>query len=113
MKREIQPAKVSYFFGAGWEEMWLFIKKFWGFNQEDIKKRAEKVETGKGIMSLSGAGRLLSCFSLILFGTLFFILISAAVSIVLGVAFLAVYVLIFVIWSVDRLYLIRKGMSKL
>ncbi len=109
MKREIQPAKVSYFFGAGWEEMWLFIKKFWGFNQEDIKKRAEKVETGKGIMSLSGAGRLLSCFSLILFGTLFFILISAAVSIVLGVAFLAVYVLIFVIWSVDRLYLIRKG----
>lgn len=109
MKKEVQPAKLSYFFGPGWKELWIFIKKFWSFNQEDIKKRAEKVETGKGIMSLSGAGRLLSCFSLILFGTLFFIIISAAVSAVLGVAFLLVYALIFVIWSVDRLQLISKG----
>lgn len=109
MKKEAQPAKISYFFGPGWKELWLFIKKFWGYNQEDIKKRAEKVETGKGIMSLSGAGRLLSCFSLILFGTLFFILISSAVSLILGMAFLLVYALLFILWSVDRLYLFRMG----
>lgn len=109
MKNEKQPAKVSYFFGPGWQKLWQFIKKFWEFNQEDIKKSAEKVETGKGIMSFSGAGWLLSCFFMILFGTLFFIVISAAVSFVLGVAFLLIYVLIFVIWSVDRLHLIRKG----
>lgn len=109
MKKETQPAKISYFFGPGWKELWLFIKKFWGFNQEDIIKRAKKAEDGKGIMSLSGAGRLLSCFSLILFGTLFFVIISAAVSLVLGIAFLIVYVLIFIVWSIDRLHLIRKG----
>lgn len=109
MKKEAQPAKTSYFFGPGWKDLWLFIKKFWGYNQEDIKKRAKKAETGKGIMSLSGAGRLLSCFSLILFGTLFFVVISAAVSLVLGVAFLCVYAFIFVVWSADILYLLRKG----
>lgn len=109
MKKEAQPAKPSYFFGPGWKELGLFIKKFWGFNQEDIRKRAEKAETGKGIMSLSGAGRLLSCFSLILFGTLFFVIISAAVSVVLGIAFLIVYVLIFIVWSIDRIHLVRKG----
>ena len=109
MKKETQPAKLSYFFGPGWKELWLFIKKFWGFNQEDIRKRAEKAEMGKGIMSLTGAGRLLSCLSLILFGTFFFVVISAAVSLVLGVAFLLVYVLIFIVWSIDRLYLLRKG----
>jgi len=110
MKKEEQPAKLSYFFGPGWNDLWLFIKKFWQFNQEDIKKRAKKDEMmDKGIMSFAGAGRLLSCFGLILFGTFFFVIISAAVSVVLGIAFLLVYLLIFVIWSLDRLYLLRKG----
>ncbi len=109
MKKDVQPAKMSYFFGPGWRDLWLFIKKFWGYNQEDIKRRAEKVETGKGIMSLSGASRLLSCFALILFGTFFFVLIAATVSALLGVAFLVVYVLIFLVWGIDRLLLISKG----
>ena len=85
MKKELQPAKMSYFFGPGWNDLWTFIKKFWGYNQEDIKKRAVKAETGKGIMSFSGAARLLSCFALILFGTFFFVVISAAVSVILGI----------------------------
>lgn len=108
MKKDPQPAKISYFFGPGWNDLILFIKKFWGFNREDIKKRAEKVETGKGIMSLLGAGRLLSCFSLILFGTFFFLIISAAVSVILGTAFLTVYILAFIVWSIDRLCLLWK-----
>lgn len=75
MKKKAQPAKVSYFFGPGWNDLKTFIKKFWEFTQEDIKKRAEKVEKGKGVMSLSGAASLLSCFSLILFGSLFSLLL--------------------------------------
>ena len=93
MKKETQPAKISYFFGPGWKNLGTFIKKFWEFNQIDIRKRAEKVENGKGIMSFSGAGNFLSCLALILFGTLFFIIIATTVSIVLGIAFLVMYII--------------------
>ncbi len=108
MKKEKQPAKTSYFFGPGWQELGTFIKKFWQFNKEDITKRAEKVENGKGIMSFSGTCNLLSCFAVILFGTLFFCLITVAVSVVLGIAFLIMYVLIGIIWLFDRIYLLKN-----
>lgn len=108
MKKEKQPAKISYFFGPGWNDLGRFIKKFWKYNQEDISKRAEKVENGKGIMSFSGATNLLSCIAVILFGTLFFCLIAAVVASVLGIAFLIMYVLIGIIWMIDRFYLLRN-----
>ena len=97
MKKKAQPAKVSYFFGPGWNDLKTFIKKFWEFTQEDIKKRAEKVEKGKGVMSLSGAASLLSCFCLILFGSLFFLAIAFTVSLILGLIFLLVYLLFFLL----------------
>ncbi|EHL14782.1 hypothetical protein HMPREF9630_00825 [Peptoanaerobacter stomatis] len=109
MKKDTQPAKKSYFFGPGWNDLGKFIKRFWQFNQDDIKKKAEKIETGKGIMSFSGARALMSCISLILFGTIFFCLIAATVSTVLGVAFCFVYILILAIWLLDRINLISKG----
>lgn len=108
MKNEKQPAKINYFFGPGWKDLGSFIKKFWKFNQEDIKDRAEKLEYGKGIMSFSGAFRLLSCISVILFGTLFFCLITATVSGVLVIAFFIMYILIGIIWLIDRLYLLKN-----
>ena len=108
MKKKAQPAKVSYFFGPGWNDLKTFIKKFWEFTQEDIKKRAEKVEKGKGVMSLSGAASLLSCFSLILFGSLFFLAIAFTVSLILGLVFLLVYLLFFLLWISDRIHLIRN-----
>ena len=108
MKKKEQPAKINFFFGPGWKKLGLFIQKFWEYNQEDIRNKAAKVEGGKGIMSLPGAGRLLSCFSLILFGTFFFLLISGSVSLVFGIAFLVIYVVIFLIWSVDRIYLLKN-----
>ena len=109
MKKVTQPAKTSYFFGPGWQRLWQFISLFWGFNRDDIRKRAEKVEKGKGIMSISGAFRFLSCIGLLFFGTIFFIIISTAVSVVLGIAFLIVCVLVFLIFVLDRLHLLRKG----
>ena len=109
MRRVNQPAKTNYFFGPGWKQLLLFIKKYWELCQQDIKIKATRVETGKGIMSFSGAWRLMSCFSLILFGTLFFAVISAGVSLLLGVAFLVVYLLVFLIWIIDRIQLVSRG----
>ena len=88
MKKEVQPAKVNFFFGPGWKGLGLFISKFWSYNKEDIKKRTDKLENGKGIMSFRGARGLVSSITMILFGTLFFALITASVSVVLSVAFL-------------------------
>lgn len=109
MKKNAQPAKLSYFFGPGWRNLGTFIKRFWTLNREDIKKRAQKVENGKGIMSFSGAVNLMACFSLAVFGTFFFGVISLTISVVLGIAFLVAYVVVFLIWLLDRINLIGKG----
>ncbi len=110
MKHDKQPAKISYFFGPGWHDLGGYIKEFWSLNQNDIKTRIAKTESaGRGIMTFSGAARFMSCISLILFGTLFFVIISSIVSVILGIAFLIVYVFFFLIWVIDRLHLLRKG----
>lgn len=108
MKKETQPAKRSYFFGPGWRNLGAFIKTFWNLNQDDVKKRQLKFERGMGIMSLKGVANLISCFMLILFGTLFFLVISGCVSVVLGTAYIVVYILFFLVWVTDRIHLLRK-----
>ena len=108
-KSNPQPAKVSYFFGPGWKDLGNFIKTFWRLNADSIAVRKDKFESGKGIMSFRGAAALASCLSLILFGTAAFLLISATVSVGLGLVFLIVYFIIFVAWAIDRLYLFFNG----
>lgn len=73
MKREKQPAKVSYFFGPGWKNLGEFTKIFWNLNRDDVRKRQKKFESGMGVMSIRGVANLISCFMLILFGTAFFV----------------------------------------
>ncbi len=107
-KREKQPAKISYFYGPGWNDLNKFIKTFWNLNRDDIKARQEKFEHGKGIMTLKGSAALASCLFLIFFGTLSFLLISGIVSAVLVVAFLIVYIFIFLAWLLDRIALLRR-----
>ena len=52
MKKSVsQPAKVSYFFGPGWNDLKNFFQTFWNLNKLEIKKRRDKFESGKGIMS--------------------------------------------------------------
>ena len=87
MKREKQPAKVSYFFGPGWKNLGEFTKIFWNLNRDDVRKRQKKFESGMGVMSIRGVANLISCFMLILFGTAFFVIISGAVSVILGIAY--------------------------
>lgn len=107
--KNVQPAKKSFFFGPGWEKLSNYIKKFWSLNQIDIKNRADKFSDDKGIMSLSGAVNFVACISLILFGTLFFLIISTGISSVLSVAYIIVYILFFIIWLTDRIYLLASG----
>ena len=104
---EVQPAKVSYFFGPGWKDLAKFFKTFWKLNSDDIRVRQDKFETGKGIMTFKGAGALISCLFMILFGTASFVLISITISVVLGTVFLIIYFAIFLVWLVDRISLIR------
>lgn len=106
--KDSQPAQISYFFGPGWKDLEKFFKNFWKLNSDDIKSRQEKFESGKGIMSFKGAGALVSCLFLILFGTFSFLVISAVVSVVLGIAFFLVYIFIFLAWLFDRFSLLRN-----
>ena len=45
MKREKQPAKVSYFFGPGWKNLGEFTKIFWNLNRDDVRKIAARTAT--------------------------------------------------------------------
>ena len=109
MKKKVdQPAKVNYFFGPGLEDLIKFIKTFWSLNRDEIKDRESVLKSEYGIMSIKGAGAFISCLFLILFGTFFFVVISTAVSVLLGVAFLIVYFFAFLIWLLDRLYLLKN-----
>jgi len=107
--KNVQPAKKSFFFGPGWEHLGGFIKKFWQLNKDDINKRAAGATDDKGIMSFKGAFNFMTCISLILFGTFFYVVITAGITSILSVAYLFVYFLFFIVWLTDRIYLLANG----
>ena len=108
MKIEKQPAKINYFFGPGWKKLGEFIKKFWNYTKDDVVKRKDAFEEGKGILSIKGMWKFMICFMLILFGTLFFLIISGLVSIIYGVVVLVFYLIFAIVWGIDRLYLVKN-----
>jgi hypothetical protein len=113
-KRDPEPAKINYFFGPCWQDLGSFIKEFWKLNAESINKRKEKYEAvgeknKNGIMSFKGAVNFISCLFLALFGTISFLIISVAFSIVLSIGFFIVYIISFIAWLIDRLYLMING----
>lgn len=108
-KKVDDPAKVNYFFGPGWKQLGAFLAKFWELNKEDVRKRKEKLENkGKHKLSLQGMGGLIYSLSMVIFGTLFFVLLGGGVSVILAAFFLLFYVLMFVIWLTDRIYLLTN-----
>lgn len=107
MGKNQQPAELSYFFGRGWQNLSGFITNFWNINQEDINKRRKSTADGKGIMSMKGMWNFIISFTQILFQSIAFIIITAAVSVVLSIAFVIVYILHFIVWLIDRAALMR------
>ncbi len=104
MKSEQQPAKQSYFFGEGWRDLRDFISKLWNKNRDDARAYHDKYKE-KGLINIKGIYWLACSMSVVLYGSIMFLLISAGVSIFLLAFFLLVYIGFSIVWVLDRLYL--------
>ena len=102
-----QPAKKSYFFGQGYIDIGTEIKNSWLQNAQTAKKYYRRYSE-KGLMSFSGVYNLFCALSVVTFGTVFFLLISAVMLSVVSVFFILVYIGFSVAWLFDRLHLTRK-----
>ena len=110
MKTETQPAKISYFFGKGYIDLWNTIKDAWTTNWESSKEFWGKFRTA-GIFSFHGIFWLACTLSVVIFGTIFFLGASGIHIIFLGIFFLAIYIGFSVLWLVDRIYIYRHKIS--
>ena len=110
-QEKIQPAIKSYFFGKGYRDLGGTIRDSWLSNWETAKefgsKFADYCSQGEWYYFLAAwAG--FAAFSVVLFGTIFFVAISAVHIAILGTFFLLVYLSFTLIWGIDKLYRVRK-----
>lgn len=102
-----QPAQKSYFFGQGYKDIASAIRQSWAENAQTARKYYNNYRK-RGLMSFVGIFNLFCALSVVTFGTIFFAVISLVMTLFVSVLFLLVYLGWGIVWSFDRLYLIRK-----
>lgn len=107
-----QPAKKSYFFEKGYQDLGNTIKGAWSRNTDSIKKYAENLKDlgDKGTVAkiFLTIVNVLAMIAVVICGSLITSVITF-INIIILLAFMAiVYVGFTFIWFVDRVYLIRK-----
>lgn len=107
MRKIKEPAYKSYFFGPGYTDMITSVKNIWIKNNETAKK-CHDIYKKKGINSLLGIYNLFYSISVVIFGTLFSAIVCALITLVLAVFFFMVYIIFFIVWSVDHFYLVSR-----
>lgn len=109
-----QPAKKSYFFSKGYVDLLNTIKGAWQRNFESLAKYKDHI----AVSSVAGDGKvafgfklilnLLAMVSVLVFGSVITLVISAFNIGILLIFMTFVYIGFTVIWLADRIYLIRK-----
>lgn len=107
-----QPAKKSYFFEKGYQDMGNTIKGAWARNWASIGRYKDNLEDlgdkGKVGKLFFGILNVLAIVAVVVCGSIITAVITLANIAVLVVFMGIVYIGFTVIWLVDRLYLIRK-----
>lgn len=103
-KKEAQPAKVSYFFGKGYSDLWNTIKEAWYLNKKSIIEQNDKRKANK-LVSFRGGLALTSLICIAIFGTIITALTSVLHISILFIAFLIIYLMFTIVWLVDRVYM--------
>ncbi len=109
-----QPAKKSYFFEKGYVDVYNTIRGAWSRNIVSIRKYRDNMRDVRN----SADGRvkvvflmilnLLAMLAVLVFGSIITVVISAINAFILVVFMAIVYIGFSIIWSVDRIYLLRK-----
>lgn len=113
-KKNVQPAIKSYFFGKGYRDLGHTIADSWQLNWASAanfgSQAADYFREGsfskwKYFLSI-GAG--LAAFSVVVFGTAFFLALSAVHIAVLGLFFMMIYLSFTMIWGIDKLHRVKR-----
>ena len=107
-----QPAKKSYFFEKGYQDLANTIKGAWSRNGDSITKYKDNLSdlSDKGTVAkiFLGIVNVLAIIAVVICGSIITAIITV-INIVILLAFMAiVYIGFTFIWFVDRVYLIRK-----
>lgn len=102
-----QPAKKGYFFEQGFKDIATAIKTSWQKNAQTAQNCYKKYNKF-GLMSLQGIYHIFCAMSVVSFGTVFFVAISAVMLAIVSILYLTVYIVFCLVWLFDRAYLMRK-----
>lgn len=99
-----QPAKISYFFGKGYTDLWSTIRDAWILNL-DSAKRQFGLAAEKGFFTIGGGMNLVAAISIFVFGSMITAFTTAFHVGVLLFFFACVYVGFMLLWLIDRIYI--------
>ena len=99
-----QPAKISYFFGKGYTDLWSTIRDAWVLNI-DSAKRQLALAAEKGFFTMGGGMNLVAAISIFVFGSMITAFTTALHVGVLLFFFACVYAGFMLLWLVDRIYI--------
>lgn len=99
-----QPAKVSYFFGKGYTDLFNTIKEAWILNIDSAKNQFA-IAGEKGYFTMGGAINLVAAISIFVFGSIITAFTTTAhIAVLLGF-FACIYIGFCVLWFIDRIYI--------
>lgn len=103
-KENKQPAKLSYFFDKGYQDLWNTIKESWTRNFQSAKDKLA-VAKEKRFLSFGGGMNLVAAIAIFTYGSLISAFTTVLHIAILLLFFALVYLSFSVLWLVDRLYI--------
>lgn len=107
-----QPAIKSYYFGKGYKDLWSTIENSWEANletAEEYTKRAKKYWENGGFEIAGSVFFFFAAVSVIIFGTLFFLVLSFFHGLVLLTFFSLIYYSFTILFLIEKSYWLFKG----
>ncbi|WP_410510336.1 hypothetical protein RSJ42_07400 [Methanosarcina hadiensis] len=109
-----QPAKKSYFFGKGYKDLWNTVKGAWQRNTESIDKYKDNIASSKGVdrnelFIFKWILNSLAIIAVLICGSAITLILFAINIVILLVFMTVIYIGFTVIWIIDRIHLLQKG----
>ncbi len=110
---EKQPAIKSYFFGKGYKDLGNTLAESWYRNVASAKSYWTKTDYFWSrepwfFWAFVAVGTAFAAFSVIIFGTVFFLALSAIHITILASFFLTIYLSFSLLWGIDKVYRLSR-----
>jgi len=110
---EIQPAIKSYFFGKGYRDLSNTIKDSWNMNLGSAKKYWDKTgdfwDEDNHFYKVPSVATAFAALSVIVFGSIWFALLSILHIIILLSFFLVIYIAFTIVLIIEKIYMLFRG----